>query len=153
MIGGLAKTGIFLGVVSKKTGELLRFVTLSRADRRSRGRNADKPDPVPVGQALEPSGIAAGAGVWFVGDTEGYRMRRQRGLCLGVTRRSPDRGRGAKLRPPFYVWRPGSPAALCSGLVIYFLAPISEPGGGTGQLRPTFSFVEPAVLLRFVEGL
>jgi phosphoglycolate phosphatase len=30
---------------------------------------ADKPDPAPVGLALEPSGVGAGAEVWFVGDT------------------------------------------------------------------------------------
>jgi len=76
MLEALAGDGIFLGVVSNKTGMLLRL----EADRLGWSRHfgrlvgagdaaLDKPDPAPVALALEPSAIAPGDGVWFVGDT------------------------------------------------------------------------------------
>ena len=76
MLRGLAEEGIFLGVVSNKTGALLRreteqigwsayFGTVVGAGDAA----ADKPDAAPVRLALAPSGIAAGQAVWFVGDT------------------------------------------------------------------------------------
>ena len=77
MIEGLAGAKIFLGIVSNKTGSILRREAEQLGWSRYFGQIvgagdaiADKPDPAPVGLALEPSGIAAGAGVWFVGDTE-----------------------------------------------------------------------------------
>ncbi|HEY3910083.1 MAG TPA: HAD-IA family hydrolase [Stellaceae bacterium] len=76
LLQGLAAEGIFLGVVSNKTGALLR----READRLGWSRYfgrlvgagdaaVDKPDAAPVRLALAPSGIAAGEAVWFVGDT------------------------------------------------------------------------------------
>jgi phosphoglycolate phosphatase len=72
----LADNGIFLGVVSNKTGALLR----READRLGWAQLfgsvvgagdavLDKPDAAPVMLALQPSGIAAGGSVWLVGDT------------------------------------------------------------------------------------
>jgi phosphoglycolate phosphatase len=72
----LAGDGIYLGVVSNKTGALLRreadelgwsarFGAIIGAGDAER----DKPDAAPVRLALEPSGIGAGETVWFVGDT------------------------------------------------------------------------------------
>jgi phosphoglycolate phosphatase len=76
LLAALADTGVFLGVVSNKTGALLRREAEALSWSRHFGRivgagdaAADKPDPAPVGLALEPSGVAAGEGVWFVGDT------------------------------------------------------------------------------------
>ena len=76
MLQGLAAQGIFLGVVSNKTGALLRREADQLAWARYFGRLvgagdavADKPDPAPVRLALEPCGVEAGAEVWFVGDT------------------------------------------------------------------------------------
>ena len=76
LLEGLALAGIYLGVVSNKTGALLRLeadeIGWSRYFGRIVGAGdaaADKPDPAPVRLALEPSGIAAGERVWFVGDT------------------------------------------------------------------------------------
>ena len=72
----LAGEGIFLGVVSNKTGALLRRETewlgwsslfgsvIGAGDARF-----DKPDAAPVSLALEPCEIATGETVWLIGDT------------------------------------------------------------------------------------
>jgi phosphoglycolate phosphatase len=72
----LAGEGIYLGVVSNKTGALLRreadvlgWSALFGAIVGAGDAAADKPDTAPVRLALEPSGIAPGEMVWFVGDT------------------------------------------------------------------------------------
>ena len=76
MLRGIAGQGIYLGIVSNKTGELLRrevawlgwsdyFGSIIGAG----DAPADKPAPEPVHLALAPSGVPAGAEVWFVGDT------------------------------------------------------------------------------------
>ena len=73
----LSAVGYLLGVVSNKTGRLLRreadhlgwtgyFHRLVGANDAAR----DKPAADAVALALEGSGIAAGAEVWFVGDTD-----------------------------------------------------------------------------------
>jgi phosphoglycolate phosphatase len=76
LLDALAGEGLFLGVVSNKTGALLRREAEQLGWSRYFGRIvgagdavADKPDPAPVRLALEPSGVEAGNGVWFVGDT------------------------------------------------------------------------------------
>lgn len=67
--------GLYLGVVSNKTGKYLR----AEADHLGWGRffqkvvgaqdaSRDKPDPAPVLLALSTGNIPAGADVWFVGD-------------------------------------------------------------------------------------
>jgi phosphoglycolate phosphatase len=72
----LTGQGIFLGVVSNKTGDLLRrevarlgwleyFGSVVGAG----DAPADKPACEPVHLALAPSGVPAGPEVWFVGDT------------------------------------------------------------------------------------
>jgi len=76
MLRALAAQGIYLGVVSNKTGELLRrevarlgwsdfFGSIVGAG----DAPADKPAPEPVHLALAPSSVPAGGEVWFVGDT------------------------------------------------------------------------------------
>jgi len=72
-----ALEGVVLGVVSNKRGSLLRrevehlkwggfFHSVVGAN----DAEKDKPDPAAVNLALENSGVAAGPGVWFVGDTD-----------------------------------------------------------------------------------
>jgi phosphoglycolate phosphatase len=69
------EAGLYLGVVSNKTGRYLRaeaehlgwagyFASIVGAQDASR----DKPDPAPVHLALSQGNIPAGADVWFVGD-------------------------------------------------------------------------------------
>jgi phosphoglycolate phosphatase len=76
LLQGLADAGFFLGVVSNKTGELLRRETewigwssLFGSVVGAGDAVLDKPNAAPVLLALEPSGITAGEAVWFVGDT------------------------------------------------------------------------------------
>jgi len=76
LLRALAKEEMFLGVVSNKTGELLRrevarlgwsdfFGSIVGAGDAA----ADKPASDPVHLALSTSGVPAGEEVWFVGDT------------------------------------------------------------------------------------
>lgn len=76
MLEGLAGTGIYLGVVSNKTGALLRreadhlgWSPLFGGIVGAGDAKRDKPAPEPVVLALAPAGIAPGEAVWFVGDT------------------------------------------------------------------------------------
>jgi phosphoglycolate phosphatase len=77
MLEALAGEGIYLGVVSNKTGDVLRREAEHLGWAALFGRIVgagdaaqDKPDPAPVLMALEPSGLAPGEDVWFVGDTD-----------------------------------------------------------------------------------
>jgi phosphoglycolate phosphatase len=76
LLRDLAGQGVYLGVVSNKTGELLRrevarlgWSGLFGSVVGAGDAAADKPACEPVHLALLPSGVAAGADVWFVGDT------------------------------------------------------------------------------------
>ena len=124
LLEALGQEGIFLGVVSNKTGALLRREAETLGWSRHFGRlvgagdaAADKPDPAPVGLALEPSGVGAGAGVWFVGDT-GVDM---------------DCARNAGCVPVLLGGDPASEELL--------------------RCAPRLLFSEPAALLRFVRDL
>ena len=72
----LSNERIFLGIVSNKTGSLLRRETdhigwsaLFGSVVGAGDAPMDKPDAAPVRLALEPSGIGPGETVWLVGDT------------------------------------------------------------------------------------
>lgn len=91
MLRGLAGQGIYLGVVSNKTGELLRrevarlgwtdlFGSLIGAG----DAPLDKPACEPVHLALVPSGVPAGDEVWFVGDTAVDMECAGNSGCVGV---------------------------------------------------------------------
>jgi phosphoglycolate phosphatase len=76
LLQALAEEGIFMGVVSNKTGALLRleaerigWSALFGSIVGAGDAAADKPDTAPVLLALDPSGIGTGETVWFVGDT------------------------------------------------------------------------------------
>jgi phosphoglycolate phosphatase len=76
MLRALRSEGIYLGVVSNKTGSVLRREADKLGWTELFGRivgagdaPADKPAPEPVHLALAPSGVPAGGEVWFVGDT------------------------------------------------------------------------------------
>src|SRR5262249_27354120 len=76
LLEGLAGEGIYMGVVSNKTGALLRceadvlgWSARVGAISGAAGAAADKRDTAPARLAREPRGIDAGETVWFVGDT------------------------------------------------------------------------------------
>ncbi len=77
LIEALDAAGFYLGVVSNKTGRLLRREVAALGweprFRRIVGSGdaaADKPARAPVALALEGSGVDPGGAVWFVGDTD-----------------------------------------------------------------------------------
>jgi phosphoglycolate phosphatase len=91
LLRDLAEQGIFLGVVSNKTGELLRrevarlgwsgyFGSIVGAG----DAPADKPACEPVHLALAASGVPPGPDVWFVGDTAVDIECARNSGCLGV---------------------------------------------------------------------
>ena len=76
LLAKLSGEGIFLGVVSNKTGSILRreadhigWSALFGSIVGAGDAPLDKPDAAPVRLALEPSGIEPGETVWLVGDT------------------------------------------------------------------------------------
>jgi phosphoglycolate phosphatase len=76
LLGRLQKRGIWLGVVSNKTGRLLRREVEALGWTGYFGRIVgagdaafDKPHRAPIDLALEGAGIVAGPEVWYVGDT------------------------------------------------------------------------------------
>jgi phosphoglycolate phosphatase len=76
MLRALAGDGHYLGVVSNKTGAVLRgeaahlgWSPLFGSIIGAGDCHADKPHRAPVELVLQPSGIAPGPDVWFVGDT------------------------------------------------------------------------------------
>jgi len=91
MLRAIAGQGIYLGVVSNKTGDVLRrevahlgwsgmFGSIVGAG----DAPLDKPACEPVHLALAPSGIAAGEEVWFVGDTAVDMECARNSGCVGV---------------------------------------------------------------------
>ncbi|EKE08967.1 MAG: phosphatase [uncultured bacterium] len=76
MIQYLKKRGIYLGIVSNKTGYILRkevehlgWQSHFHKVIGSRDTEEDKPSPIPVHTALEDSATQASHNVWFVGDS------------------------------------------------------------------------------------
>jgi phosphoglycolate phosphatase len=75
LLAGLSRRGIYLGVVSNKTGRYLRSEADQLGWTRHFGRlvgatdaAADKPAVEPVDLALGDSGLERGPSIWFVGD-------------------------------------------------------------------------------------
>jgi phosphoglycolate phosphatase len=86
----LAEAGIYLGVVSNKSGRLLRLEAqhLGAGDAKR-----DKPAPDPVILALQGSNIEPGGDVWFAGDAAIDLECARNAGCVGVLVR--DLGPGA----------------------------------------------------------
>ena len=91
LLDRLQGDGLYLAVVSNKTGPILRREAETLGWNRYFSRlvgatdaAADKPDAAPVHMALEGSGIAAGRDVWFVGDTAVDMQCALKSGCLPV---------------------------------------------------------------------
>ncbi|MSO69651.1 MAG: HAD family hydrolase [Alphaproteobacteria bacterium] len=91
VLDDLVAQGLYLAVLSSKNGDLLRAEAkhLGLADYFARLVGAtdtpsDKPSPVAFNHALEPSGVPAGAAVWYVGDTGLDVICARRANCVAV---------------------------------------------------------------------
>jgi len=96
LLRALAGRGLYLGVVSNKTGPLLRREVGQLGWSRFFGSvvgagdaAADKPASEPVHLALMPSGVPAGQEVWFVGDTAVDMECAQNSGCIAVLLGNP----------------------------------------------------------------
>jgi phosphoglycolate phosphatase len=121
----LSDAGIFLGVVSNKTGALLRreveqlgWSALFGSVVGAGDALSDKPDAAPVTLALEPSGVGSGETVWLVGDT---------GVDMECARNS--------------------------GCVPVLLGAVVITDEEFAKCAPRFAFSDCQALFRFVQGL
>ncbi len=137
LLDALGAAGVYLAVVSNKTGRFLRreVGALGWTDRfgavvGAGDAAADKPDPAPVTAALAPIGLAPGGfareQVWFVGDADIDLECAHRSGCLPVFLAPRDAG-APDDSPPVH-WLDD-----CDGLrdlVRRLFDPISPEAGG-----------------------
>jgi phosphoglycolate phosphatase len=118
LLARLAGQGIWLGIVSNKNGDHLRAEAKHLGWERYFGRIVgatdapkDKPAPEPVHMALNGSGVAAGAQVWFVGDTAiDMECAKNAGCVPVLVRETPPEEAEFALNPRVFHFR--SHAAL-----------------------------------------
>ncbi len=110
MLREFSARGLFLAVVSNKRGaflrkeaEILGWSGLFGALVGATDAAADKPDVAPVIMALQSSGFAPGANVWFVGDAAIDMHCALNSGCVPVLMRSdPPRPGEFDTHPPVY---------------------------------------------------
>lgn len=112
LIRALVRQGFYLGVVSNKTGPILRREAQHLGWDRHFGQivgatdaPVDKPAPDPVFMALAGSAIAAGPEVWLVGDAATDLECAHRAGCVAVLVREtpPGEGEFGAFAPDFHV--------------------------------------------------
>ena len=132
LLHALVAEGIFLGVVSNKTGALLRceaerigWSELFGSVIGAGDAAQDKPNPAPVALALEPSGVEPGEGV-LARRRHRHRhgVRLQQRLHSGFARQRSDREGVSPLRAAPCLPRWCVFVSLCAGLAICRRAPI-----------------------------
>ena len=119
LIGDLTRAGFYLGVVSNKTGRVLRrevaHLGWDEHFKRLVGAGdaaADKPAAAPIELALEGSGIACGDGdVWYVGDTAIDMECAENAGCVGILLGEADLAQEGFVRFP-----PALHFLACEGL-------------------------------------
>ena len=110
VLNAALNAGLYLGVVSNKTGRYLRAEADHLGWSRFFGKivgaqdaHRDKPDPAPIHLALSAGNIPAGADVWFVGDAPiDVRCGRAAGCTTILLGPAPlrDEGGGALAHAP-----------------------------------------------------
>ncbi|UEM06191.1 HAD family hydrolase [Skermanella rosea] len=98
LLSALAGQGVYLGVVSNKTGRFLRAESAQLGWDRYFGKLVgagdapqDKPAVDPIHMALEPGGLIAGPDVWFIGDADVDMQCAHAGGCVPMLiGNSPD---------------------------------------------------------------
>lgn len=115
LVQGLRDLGIFLGIVSNKTGLLLRREVERLGWTRHFGSivgagdaAADKPAAAPALLALEIGGLAAGEDVWLVGDTAVDMLCAKNAGVLPVLLGGPGAGAEFATAPPRLAFSDGS---------------------------------------------
>ena len=112
MLKELSRPGIYLGVVSNKSGDYLRqeadFLGWTGYFGHIIGAfdaEHDKPAPDPIDLALAGSGIERGDSVWFAGDMDIDLECAVNGGCVPVLvrRNEPQKGEFAEYPPIFHV--------------------------------------------------
>jgi len=89
LLRALSDGGVYLGVVSNKTGRFLRAESAALGWNHYFGKLVgagdaprDKPEVDPIHMALAPGGIAAGPDVWFIGDADVDMQCAHAGGCV-----------------------------------------------------------------------
>lgn len=108
LLEALSVRGVYVGVVSNKTGRFLRTEARALGWDRWCGAlvgagdaEADKPHPAPVHLALQPAGLAPGPDVWFVGDADVDMEVAHRTGCVPLMVGATPHGEGTlSIYPP-----------------------------------------------------
>ena len=107
LVRAFAARGVYLGVVSNKTGRFLRaeaealgWAPLFGALVGAGDAGADKPDLAPVLMALNPAAIMPGPEVWFIGDADIDMQCAHAADCLPVLIASSPENEEFSLYPP-----------------------------------------------------
>lgn len=115
VLQALSASGVFLGVVSNKTGTLLRreverlgWTSYFGSIIGGGDALALKPDAAPALLALAGSGIAAGEEVWLVGDTAIDMLCAANAGCLPVLLGDATPGEAFALAPPRLAFSDGT---------------------------------------------
>lgn len=112
MLADLRESGVYLGVVSNKHGDVLREEAAHLGWQGFFGRiigafdaERDKPAADPVRLALDGAGVACGPDVWFAGDTDVDLECALTAGCVPVLIRSdaPEKGEFDEFPPSLYV--------------------------------------------------
>lgn len=118
MLAALRRRGLYLAVVSNKMGRYLRIEADHLGWTGHFGRlvgaqdtDMDKPAVEPVEMALAGSGVARGADVWFVGDTDIDMLCAVNAGCTPILLRVDPPGRGE-----FVTGGPARHVKSCSNL-------------------------------------
>jgi phosphoglycolate phosphatase len=109
LLNALRRRGVYLGVVSNKTGRYLRKEAAALGWERYLGRLVgaqdaarDKPDRAAVDLALTDTGLAAGPAVWLVGDTAMDMRCAHAAGCTGVLVGAAVPGDDFSTAPPHF---------------------------------------------------
>jgi len=105
LLEAIAEAGIWMGVVSNKRGDFLRhevahlrWTHLFGSVIGATDAAEDKPSAAPVRLALQPSGVASGPEVWFVGDSATDLQTARNAECTALLVRQP--GGNPQALPP-----------------------------------------------------
>src|SRR5262245_9478929 len=126
MLDAAQDLGLYLGIVSNKTGPILRREVEhlgwnSRFRRITGAADAakDKPAADPVHLALDLSGIAPGPEVWFIGDTDIDMLCARNSGCTGILLNGTPPATETAPQPAYHVTDCAGLARLLTTVCLY----------------------------------